>query len=76
MDYPDNPRYAPPTQAELEEMFAMPTPAESLAECTHQGACLRLYGALALGGEVNTESLGWMDECAAAMGCAECDEWE
>ena len=68
-------RYAPPTQAELEEMFAEPTPADSLNECAHSGACMRIWE-LCNGCEVNTEAFGWMDECAAALGCADCEEWE
>ena len=75
-DYPDNPRSAPLTYAELAALGAEPTPADSLDECRHAGACLRAYGMFALGGEVDTERMFWMDECAAALGCAECDEYE
>ena len=72
MNYPDNPRYAPPTQAELEEMFAEPTPADSLDGCVHGSACVRALGLLLYGGEVDTN----MVECAKTLGCAMCDEWE
>ena len=74
--YPDNPRSSPPTPDEQAAMFAEPTPADSLDECAHGSACVRALGLLMYGGEVNTDAFGWMDDCAAALGCADCDQWE
>ena len=72
--YPDNPRSAPLTYAELAALDAEPTPAEVLDECAHSGACMRIWE-LCNGCEVNTEAFAWMDELAAALGCADCEIW-
>lgn len=73
------PRYAPPTQEELEDMFREPTPAEAMGACAHCEACLRVLGMLAYAGEVNRDVAYWEDDAARILGCGEdgaCDLWE
>lgn len=76
MEAIENPRSAPLTVAEMRAMDDEPTATDAFEACTHQGACVRALGLLLYGGEVNTDAFGWMDECAAALGCDECEEWE
>ena len=75
-DYPDNPRSAPLTYAELAALDGEPTPAELMDECAHAAACTRMYEMFVLHGEVNTDAMFWMDDLAAALGCAECECYE
>lgn len=66
------PRYARPSQAELEEMFREPTPAEVMGRCAHQGACIRAVELLVH--EIDTSKSWWMERVAAELGCEDCDE--
>ena len=64
---PDSiPRYAVPTQAELEDIFRDPTPGELYQSCVHRSVCLMWNQTL----ELNDERMG------RRLGCDECKEWE
>ena len=67
------PRYARPTQTELEDMFREPTPAEVMERCTHQGACIHAIERLMH--EIDTSKSWWMERVAAELGCDGCCEW-
>jgi len=60
------------TSDRMEPLDEDPTPAEVMEGCAHADACRRVLEML--DGPVNDESFAWMDDLAARLGCATCEE--
>lgn len=75
MNADDIPRYADPSPDELNELFRDPTPAESMRDCEHRDACLRMV-AIYLKREFNPMRMADLEEAAVLTDCDNCLEWE